>query len=228
MDSEQGCSSEEEEVERELADFSFEELHRARSSGFVSVTTKRDSTQNKHARANKNRPMEASSKKPAKRLRQVIEVPKKEVRDPRFESLCGTLDVERFRKRYDFLFDEELPKEREKLQKMLKKSRDPKSVEELKQHISWINKQIKTGSAKKLDDKILADHKKKEREAVKHGKRPFYLKKSQVREQRLIEKYNELKAKGQVEAFMANRRRRNAAKEHRNVPYRRLGDDGEQ
>ncbi|KAF3778875.1 rRNA biogenesis protein [Nymphaea thermarum] len=172
MDSDQSSSSEEEEVERELADFSFEELHRARSSGFVSVNSKKDSTQNKHARANKNRPMEASSKKPAKRLRQVIEVPKKEVRDPRFESLCGDLDVDGFRKRYGFLFEEELPKERETLQKMLKKSRDPKSVEELKGHISWI-------------------------------------------------------AKGKLEAFMAKRRRRNASKEHRNMPYRRLGD-GEQ
>ncbi|KAK8703283.1 hypothetical protein V6N13_021605 [Hibiscus sabdariffa] len=34
-------------------------------------------------------------------------------RDPRFESLCGTLDVDGFRRRYNFLFESNLPAERE-------------------------------------------------------------------------------------------------------------------
>lgn len=99
------------------------------------------------------------------------------VRDPRFESLCGNLDVEGFRKRYDFLFKNNLPAEKEELKKQLKKSNDPKVIDQLKERISWIEKQTKFESTKQTDAAILAEHKKKEREAAKQGKRPFYLKK---------------------------------------------------
>jgi len=38
-------------------------------------------------------------------------------------------------------------------------------------------KQMKSDSTKNIDKEILAKHKKKEREAAKQGKRPFYIKK---------------------------------------------------
>ena len=40
-------------------------------------------------------------------------------RDPRFDSLSGTLDTDRFRKRYAFLYDEQLPAEREEIKHTL-------------------------------------------------------------------------------------------------------------
>ncbi|MBA0831158.1 hypothetical protein Goarm_015642, partial [Gossypium armourianum] len=155
------------------------------------------------------------------------------VRDPRFESLCGNLDVEGFRKRYNFLFENNLPAEREEVQKQLKKARDPKVVNELKNHISWIDKQLKFESAKNTDAVILSAHKKKEKEAAKHGKRPYYLKKynffaAEIRKQRLIEKYKKLKASGKLESFIEKRRRKNAAKDHRFMPYRRPNNNSEQ
>ncbi|WVZ25273.1 hypothetical protein V8G54_003817 [Vigna mungo] len=128
-------------------------------------------------RANKNRPMEASSKKPVSAFREVIQAPKKVVRDPRFESLCATLDPEGFKKRYNFLYENDLPAERQALKKELKKYKDPKRISEIKERISWIDKQMKSDSTKNIDTEILANHKKKEREAAKQGKRPFYLKK---------------------------------------------------
>ena len=39
----------------------------------------------------------------------------RESRDPRFDSLSGTLDTDRFRTRYAFLYDEQLPAEREQI-----------------------------------------------------------------------------------------------------------------
>ncbi|KAE8727013.1 putative Transcriptional corepressor SEUSS [Hibiscus syriacus] len=207
-------SEEEEEIERELAEVTFEELQKARADGSDSVSRKPHSD-TKHRRANKNRPMELSSKKPLRSFRQVIQAPKKVARDPRFESLCGKLDVDGFRKRYNFLFENNLPAERE-------------------------DKQLKFESAKNTDAEILAAHKKKEKEAVKHGKRPFYLKKcnvtnpllaldflikkeivSEIRKQRLVEKYKKLKASGKLESFIEKKRRKNAAKDHRFMPYRR-------
>ncbi|XP_020209819.1 ribosomal RNA processing protein 36 homolog [Cajanus cajan] len=214
---------EEEEIEKELADVTFEELQKARSNGAHAFLQK-PREDKKLKRANKNRPMEASCKKPVSAFREVIQAPKKVVRDPRFESLCGNLDTEGFRKRYNFLFENDLPAERQALKKELKKYKDPKHINEIEERISWIDKQLKSGSAKHIDAGILAKHKKKEREAAKQGKRPFYLKKSEIRKQRLIEKYNHLKSSGKLEAFVEKRRRRNAAKDHRYMPYRRSDD----
>lgn len=217
----------EEEIERELADVTFEELQKARSDGSHSVYQKSNEAK-KTGRANKNRPMETSSKKPVNRFREVVQVPKKVVRDPRFETLCGKLDVTGFRKRYDFLFENNLPAEREELKKRLKKINHPEEINNLKYRITWIDKQLKFESRKHTDVAILAEHKKKEREAVKHGKRPYYLKKSEIRKQRLIEKYNSLKASGKLESFIEKRRRKNASKDHRYMPYRRSGDSEQQ
>ncbi|KAK7272452.1 hypothetical protein RJT34_29058 [Clitoria ternatea] len=217
---------EEDEIEKELADVTFEELQKARSNG-AHVFYQKPIDDKKLKRANKNRPMEASSKKPVSSFREVIQAPKKVVRDPRFESLCGKLDDEGFRKRYNFLFENDLPAERQALGKELKKYKDPKRINEIEERISWIDKQLKSGSAKQIDAEILARHKKKERAAAKQGKRPFYLKKSEIRKQKLIEKYNHLKSSGKLEAFIEKRRRRNAAKDHRYMPYRRTDDSME-
>ncbi|KAG2677384.1 hypothetical protein I3843_12G097400 [Carya illinoinensis] len=251
---------EEEEIKRELADATFEELQRALSDG-SHLEYRKHSLNKKHheekkpGRANKNRPMEASSKKPVGRFREVVQAPKRVIRDPRFESLCGAFDAKQFRSKYNFLFKKydpdiiekerkkldkskdpdaisrfqnsiswmrgNLPAEREKLRKQLAKSNNPEVIGELKSHINWIEKQLKSESGQRTDAAILAEHKKKEREAAKKGKQPFYLSKSALRKQRLVEKYEDLKASGKLDAFIEKRRRKNAAKDHRYMPYRR-------
>ncbi|XP_050139135.1 uncharacterized protein LOC126615353 isoform X2 [Malus sylvestris] len=192
---ESSSSEDEEEIEQALADVTFGELQKARSNGSHLVHLK-PKEEKKGGRANKNRPMEVTCTKPVPRFREVIQGSKKVVRDPRFESLCGELDVDRFRKKYRFLFEEELPAEKE-------------------------DKQLKSDSAKGTEAAILTEHKKKERKAAKEGKQPFFLKKSEIRKKRLMEKYKQLKASGKLEAFIEKRRRKNAAKDHRYMPYRR-------
>ena len=61
----------------------------------------------------------------------------------------------------------------------------------------------------------------KEREAVKAGKRPFFLKKSEKKKQELIRKYQELKATGRLEKAIAKRRKKNAQKDRRHMPAMR-------
>ncbi|XP_059462966.1 uncharacterized protein LOC132191867 [Corylus avellana] len=117
-----------------------------------------------------------------------------------------------------------LPAEKEKLRKQLRKLNDPEVIGELKNRLSWIDKQLKSESSRQTEAAILAEHKKKEREAAKKGKQPFYLSKSALRQQRLIEKYENLKASGKLDAFIEKRRRKNAAKDHRYIPYRRSND----
>ncbi|XP_039114937.1 rRNA biogenesis protein rrp36-like [Dioscorea cayenensis subsp. rotundata] len=131
--------NEEEEIERVLADIPLGELQKSRADGSHASRSKAPIVrQQKPGRAHKNMPMEMSSKVPAGKFREVIQVPKKVTRDPRFESLCGTLDTNGFHKRYDFLFQVELPAEKEKLHKLIMKERDPTVIKELKEHLCWI------------------------------------------------------------------------------------------
>lgn len=224
--SEFSSDNEEAEIKNELDDLTFEEMHKALADGTVALHQKRRS-QNKPRRANKNRPMEVSSTKRVSRFREVIQAPKKVARDPRFESLCGKFDEEGFKKRYNFIYEESLPAEKEKLQKQLRSSEDPRVIEELENRIAWIDKQMKADSTKTKTRtaKIMSEHKKRAREAVKQGKRPFYIKKSEVRKQLHIEKYNKLKASGKLDSFLENKRRRNAAKDRKFMPYRRPEND---
>ncbi|KAH9741932.1 ribosomal rna processing protein 36 [Citrus sinensis] len=170
-------SEEKDEIERELAEIRFEDLQKARSDGLNLVYRKIN-------QANKTRllnlfiyffcwlciqffgfnPMENGAKQLVIRFRKVVQAPKRVyafalvVCDPRIESLCGNLHFEGFRKRYYFLFENNLPAGKEELKKQLKKSIDPNAIENMKKWISWIFE-----SAKSTDATLLAKQKKKER-----------------------------------------------------------------
>ncbi|PWZ12822.1 Coatomer subunit epsilon-1 [Zea mays] len=93
-----------------------------------------------------------------------------------------------------------------KLQKMIKKSKDLDAIGEMKSRVTWIDKQLKSHPPKNVESEILREHIKKEREAAKAGKRPYYLKKPELRKRKLMNKYNELKEAGKLDAFMEKRR----------------------
>lgn len=69
------------------------------------------------------------------------------------------------------------------------------------------------------------DSQTQEREAVKQGKSPYYLKKSEQRKLELLAKYEELKSSGRLEKFMDKRREKNAKKEHKHLVPRRNADE---
>nr|GMD57157.1 ribosomal RNA processing protein 36 homolog [Ipomoea batatas] len=101
------------------------------------------------------------------------------------------------------------------------RTNDPQVINELKNRIAWIDKQLKSASTRNTEKVILSEHKKIQREAAKQGKQPYYLKKSEIRQRKIIEKYKELKGSGKLEAFIEKKRRKNASKDHRYLPYRR-------
>ncbi|GAU28037.1 hypothetical protein TSUD_264950 [Trifolium subterraneum] len=295
-------NEEEEEIEKELAHVTFQELQKARSNGeHVFFNKPRGGENEKLKRANKNRPMEASSKKLVPAFRDVIQTSKKVVRDPRFESLCGTFDldgrivytrsifeymigdnggsrgeIDNSESSLDFHFPLKQLKEDWKrgqvaaeaesttdvplprvtrhygrlrrtarstlaargitvkrlaplaLKKKLRKYKDPERRSEIEERLAWVDKQLKSGTSKNnIETQILAKHKKKEREAAKQGKRPFYLKKSEIRNQGFIEKYDNLKSSGKLDSFLEKKRKRNAAKDRKFMPYARSVDNVE-
>merc|ERR1711936_1124659 len=82
-------------------------------------------------RENKNRPREMSSKKTVGRFREVVQVAKKERRDPRFDPLCGEFNDKLFKESYQFV-NEVKSKELVELKKQLKTEEDNERREEVK------------------------------------------------------------------------------------------------
>ncbi|MCO5583824.1 hypothetical protein L7F22_037739 [Adiantum nelumboides] len=212
--------SEEEDIHDQISEVPFEELQKARSDGSSSFRAF-PAQKPLPKRANKNRPVELSSKKPVGRFREVIQAPKRVVRDPRFENLCGSYEESKFKTSYKFLYDEELPAEKKRLQELLRKEKSSEASAKFQKHLNWIDTQLREEQLRRKRDQKSSEQKQREKEAVKQGKKPFYTKKSETRKQELVAKYKELKASGKLEAFLAKRRRKNAAKDHRYMPYRR-------
>ena len=180
-------------------------------------------------RDNKHRPVEMSSKKRVSVLRDATLgmgdgsglLKKRRVRDPRFDSIAGAYSEKAFKKRYSFIFDEKLPEERRELKESLTKIKSDQKREKLQRKLQKITQQIKTEENRRKQEarreKVLRQHK----EATQGQKNKFHLKKSDLKKQELILKYQELKETGGLERYMEKRRKRNAAKDHRYMPEKR-------
>ncbi|RLN73872.1 hypothetical protein BBJ28_00006587 [Nothophytophthora sp. Chile5] len=171
-------------------------------------------------RANKNRPMELTSKRAVGRFKQVVEVKKRRVLDPRFEAQSGRLNEDLFAKSYSFL-DEYKQRELGELKRQLKIAKSTTRKEEIKHEISLRSQER---SEKQKTEKIrdaLTKRKCEEREAVASGKNPFYLKRKDKKKLELQAKFQNLQETGRLSKFMAKKRKKNASKDHRWLPTQR-------
>jgi len=167
---------------------------------------------------NKNRPVEMSSKRPMAEPWPAVDVPRKLRRDPRFEASSGTLDEAKFRKSYGFVFDHVLPAEKEALQAQMKKEKDVYKKRGMQTKLTRLEQTLKKEAQQRKVDRRTKERKDAEKEAVRQGKRPYYLKKSDVKKQEWAEKYQELKRAGKVQDYLAKKRKRRAAKDHKLIP----------
>lgn len=136
-----------------------------------------DSDAAPHARSSKHAPAVQSSKRMVSRKRQVVDVKKPVFRDPRFENVGGPRpDENTLSKRYSFLNDYKASEVAE-LKKAIKKSRNGDEKELMRKQLESMESQLKTQQRKDEQQAVVRDHKKKEKELVKDGKQPFYLKK---------------------------------------------------
>ena len=173
-------------------------------------------------RESKHRPVEMSSKRPVPILRDAFQAGKHERKDPRFESLsAGSLDENKFRKRYKFLYDEHLPDERKELKAALNKTKSAMKKAELQAELTRVSQAIKDEERKRRVEALHLEQKAKEKEAVKAGKAPFYLKASEKKRLDLLAKYEDLKSSGRLDKYIEKKRKKNAAKDHRYLPVGR-------
>ncbi|XP_076190969.1 ribosomal RNA processing protein 36 homolog [Aptenodytes patagonicus] len=210
---------------RDQSHMSFEELLRMQSDRRTKVCkqvtsakkTAKPTKATVKQQQGKKGPLEMSAKKPVPFLRQVVSVTKKVHRDPRFDDLSGEYKPEIFMKTYSFL-DSIKKREKEMIQKQLKKCRNVEQKEKLQQ---LLNRMTQQEQAQKKQQKLRERElslKRQQRQLAKQGKKPFFLKKSEKRKLELAEKYAELKRSGKLESFLNKKRKRNAIKDKRRLP----------
>ena len=177
------------------------------------------------SRTSKHAPLEMSSKKAVSRRRDVISVPKIEARDPRFSNLSGQLNANQIAQNYRFLGDYRASEMRE-LKERIQGTRDLAVKARLKKQLAATEDQER--ARKKVEDAraVVREHRKKEIEAVKGGKNPYFLKKAEIKKQVLVKTFEGLSEK-KVEKVMERRRKKKAMKERKSMPRNRreIGDE---
>ncbi|KAJ2699100.1 rRNA biogenesis protein rrp36 [Coemansia spiralis] len=172
-------------------------------------------------RDSRKMPMVMSSKRPVGRFRQVVEMPQGRTRDPRFDSLSGNLNDDLFDKSYAFL-DDKRKHEMAELKKQVRtlKAKRPNEAARAQRALETMQSQEAAQQQKKRVQELRRKHRKMETEAVKQGKKPYYLGQRELKELEVAQKFGSLSG-AKLDRFLEKRRKRNAAKDHRRMPYQR-------
>ncbi|XP_067270893.1 ribosomal RNA processing protein 36 homolog [Pseudorasbora parva] len=214
-------------IKNELSTMSFEEIIKLQNKVGTKVynkiaygVTKQQQINEPMKRLNKHRPQEISAKKHVPFLRKVVPAKKRISRDPRFDDLSGEYKPEIFNQTYKFVNDLR-EKEAQIVRKNLKKAKAKTKKEELKALLKRMENQQRERQRHEQERAKELEFKRKQRELVGQGHKPFYLKKSDMKKLELAEKYSELKKSGKLENFLSKKRKRNATKDRKHLPKKR-------
>lgn len=169
----------------------------------------------KPTRTSKHAPQEQSSKKPVSRRREILQDNRRKARDPRFDPLMGAVDEEKMRRAYAFL-DEYRDSEITDLKAQIRKAKDMGEKESLKRQLLSMESKKKAQKKRDEADDLLRQHRNKEKELVAQGKQPFYLKKSEQKQQLLTNRFADM-SKGQVDRAIERKRKKMAGKEKKEL-----------
>lgn len=176
------------------------------------------------SRSSKHAPVEQSSKKAASRRREVVPTKSLDHRDPRFEPTGGRVDESRTKKNYSFL-DEYRESEMTELRTAIRQTKDPGAKEKLKQTLQSMESRKKTQEARNQQQELVRIHRAKEKELVRQGKKPFYLKRAEQKKLALVKRFAGLKGK-QVDRVIERRRKKRASRMRKEMPHVRRCSDG--
>mmetsp|Transcript_25231 Transcript_25231/g.54557 ORF Transcript_25231/g.54557 Transcript_25231/m.54557 type:complete len:273 (+) Transcript_25231:124-942(+) len=185
---------------------------------------RREEEEQEYKKRSKNAPAEMRSDKPVRRLRVTGNNSQKKTEDPRFSDISGKLDEKIFAKNYEFL-DEYRDKEIEVLSKSLRKIKGEGKRAELKTELLQMKQQSKERKRGLRVMHRLDSLHREERQKVKEGKKPYFMKRAVVEHISLEERYKELRKEGKLGKFMEKRRKKDASKDRRWLPGRRGADE---
>ncbi|GAM83656.1 hypothetical protein ANO11243_016440 [Dothideomycetidae sp. 11243] len=172
------------------------------------------------ARSSKHAPAEQSSRYQVSRRREVVAVPKRTTRDPRFDRAAGTTQRDHAFRAYGFL-SQYADSEMAELRSAIK---DPKLAGEqrdtLRRKLNSMQNRKRADADKELRRKVVQEHRATERQAVAEGKKPFHLKTSALKRLALEKKFESMKPKDRDKAI-DRRRKKDAQKEKKNMPASR-------
>lgn len=188
--------------------------------GLANASRKRTLT-----RSNKHAPIEISSKKPVTRKREIVQAPKIERRDPRFDPLSGGVNEDLVRRSYGFLTAQrkaEIEQKREKLNKAIKKGQDLEALEQLQVELKREeNREVQREKIEREKD-ALRKWKAIEKEKRKEGKGAFFLKRKAKKEIVLADRYEHLsKDKLKLHKSIDRKRKKVDGKEKKSMPIKR-------
>ncbi|KAF5543445.1 kinase [Fusarium mexicanum] len=175
----------------------------------------------KPKRSSKHAPQEQTSKKPVSRRREILPDNRRQYRDPRFDPLVGRVDEEKASKAYAFL-DEYRDKEMADLRAQIKKTKDSYEKDNLKRQLQSMESRKKANVRRQEEERLLKEHRQKEKELVAQGKTPFYLKKSEQKKQLLVNRYEGM-SNGQVDRAIERKRKKFAGKEKKELDFLQRG-----
>ena len=181
-------------------------------------------------RASKHAPQEMSSRRPVGRVDRdrlaVAAGPR--ARDPRFSSLTAgdatgsktdagrqRADEARAERHYAFL-DGYAESEAGALRAALARARAPAEREELARALAAADARRDARRRRRDAEEVVAAHRRKEKELVRAGKKPFYLKRAELKRRALVGRFEAMSDR-QVDKAIAKRRKKSAAKERRDV-----------
>ena len=146
------------------------------------------------------------------------------MRDPRFESLSGSVNEEVLKKNYSFLNSYEAD-EMKILKSQIRQTKDPITAEALNRRLLSMESRQKAQATKDLQQSVIREHRKNEKAMVKQGKKPFFLKRGEQKKLALTKKFEGMGEKKR-ERVLERRTKKRAAKEKRTMPLDRRGAEG--
>lgn len=226
-------------VETKQEDLTFEERLAAQKHGDNHSKTRNSKSkiqirrERRFKREHKNRPREMTSKRAVGRHRDIVQVKKIEVRDPRFNSLSGIYNETHHRANFGFLDDyrksetktlaRDLSKIKNKLYK--KKLNNQEETEDEYQHrmslqadLTRHQQQIKATAKNDELREQRQKWKRLQRKQISEGRNPYFPKKRELKEERLTQKFHELNKSGGIDKFLARKRQKHAQRDRKKMP----------
>lgn len=197
----------------------FAELRRKQAEERAGTVS--SASQSKKTASEKNKPLEFSCRKSVvvpKRLRQGLLPKRLEVSDPRFnEKIVGDFAPHRLATDYSFLNDYRDAERADLETRMTSRKTSIEDKEQISKTLSRMASQDVARKRAAAESQVLEELRSKELELIeKTGKKPYFYPKSAIKN--ILKQRNEdsLRKSGKFEKFMAQKERRNLAKERKN------------
>jgi ribosomal RNA-processing protein 36 len=192
----------------------------------VETSSSKMNNPKKKSKAEKNKPLELSSKKPVKRYEPILAIAKKhEKRDPRFDAMTGEYKESAFRAAYSFI-DEYRDEETKILEKARTKVKSKEKKAEVKEALAALKREKKSTSDADRKRQLLGEWKKQEFAARAAGKKPFFLKDSETKKLVLADQFLQIKKQGNLNKVIEKKREKRAKKDRRYLPPKAPGGSG--